>query len=224
MSNRGKIYWCTSPGQAASTAFWNLLVDIHEKKNIKYKKYLLSNVEDIPIQISYESLCKQVEQDKDTVFIVKCHTKPTNFKLHKNDKIFLSIRDLYQASISAGFRKNIFDSLILIDVIRNYLSIYDEWIVYEHFLIPFKSFVFHKKDFIKELLPIINFDFDDKEIEDLILANNNIEFNYQKTLLSERHITSNQKYLHDEKYLPHLVKLYLEKVKTIKKYQNLFGI
>lgn len=224
MSNRGKIYWCASPGQAASTAFWNLLVDIHERKNIKYKKYLLSDVEDTPIQISYENLCNQVEDDKDITYIIKCHSKPINFKLQKNDKIFLSVRDLYQASMSGRIRKNAFDALKLIDVIRNYLTIYDEWRVYEHFLIPFKSFVFEKKDFIKELLPIINLEFEEEEIEELIDANDNIELNYQQTLLSERHITSNKKYLHDEKYLPELVQMYLEKVQTVKKYQNLFGI
>ena len=217
------VIFCAGMTQSGSTAFWNLIKFIFDEFSIKYDYCIIPSFDNMnraskPPRINYKDFSKYRENQ----------TKPMISKIHgmvdlsikENDFVFLSTRDLFQSTISARKKSRGLSDRKIID--RN-LKIYDDWKPLASYVVEFDYLVNNQEKLIEDVCSVFNLDVTKKEIKNIKNKLNNIPTNqYNKYLLTPRHIQSNYKFYHDLSDIPYSTKKYLDSIKEKKEYEGLF--
>ena len=192
------IIYCVSPGQAASTAFWNLVWNILELTNQRYEKYYLVGAKVASANKKYKitatELYEKANENNNTIYVIKSHEKFNDIILNEDDIVFMSVRNLYQA-MESGTKKD--KSIEPKKLLERYIKFYQQWKDDSDYIIQFDKFIHDKKQIVKDVSRFLKISLTESQIEKLVEDNDNIPFSYAETLLTQRHIQSNKTYTHN---------------------------
>ena len=177
--------------QSGSTRLFNLVRMIYEKKGkIVYSRWNISPEEIKEAGSKYD------------IILCKIHDTNINY-LNNYDIILLPIRNILDSAISSGVRNKKNSVQFYIKMCNNNIKLFNKFKSSANFIFKYENYNVY---YIKKLCATLNINLDNNDIIDIMiqlesmLTSNDIvkkddpnDKEYQKTLLSQSHNTSNGK-------------------------------